>query len=58
MAPTVYEYDSLGNQTRSGMDLNGTVGLQTAAVPPEPPGQHADRIQDTDTVYERDGSQN
>jgi RHS repeat-associated protein len=42
LADTLYEYDSLGNQTRSGLDIsdNGTLDLASA-----------DRISDIDAVF-------
>ncbi len=46
-AATLYEYDGLGNLVRSGLDVsaNGTLDLASN-----------DRISDTETVYEKDGS--
>lgn len=45
VAPTLYEYDQLGNATRSGLDVNGNDVLNLSS---------SDRINDTGTVYEHD----
>jgi YD repeat-containing protein len=42
LAATWYEYDDLGSLVRTGLDLDGTNGLQLAST---------DRITDTDTTY-------
>jgi RHS repeat-associated protein len=47
IADKLYEYDELGNQTRSGLDLD-----QSSALIPS----STDRIQETSTVYEKVGS--
>ena len=41
---TKYEYDALGNQTRSGLDVNGDGDLDLASM---------DRIQDQETTFEQ-----
>ncbi|MFH0884050.1 MAG: hypothetical protein V2A56_13775, partial [bacterium] len=46
-ADTLYEYDELGNQTRSGLDVNGNGVLNLAST---------DRIQETDSRYVESGS--
>ena len=44
LADTLYAYDALGNQTRSGMDADGNGTLDPAST---------DRITETDTFYEK-----
>ena len=46
-ADTLYEYDELGNRTRSGLDVNENGILDLAS---------ADRIQETDSRYVESGS--
>ena len=46
-ADTLYEYDELGNRTRSGLDMNENGVLDLAS---------ADRIQETDSRYVESGS--
>jgi RHS repeat-associated protein len=46
-APTVFEYDELGNQYRSGIDINGNAVLDTASL---------DRISETETRYVKIGN--
>ena len=46
-ADTLYVYDDLGNQIRSGLDVDGNGQLQEAAP---------DRISDTDTAYVMDNT--
>ncbi len=45
VASTLYEYDELGDVTRSGLDVNGNDALNLAS---------SDRISETETVYEQD----
>jgi RHS repeat-associated protein len=47
VAPTLYEYDSLGNTFRSGLDLGGNGALDPAST---------DRISETETQYYKVGS--
>jgi hypothetical protein len=42
LAATLYEYDDLGNQVRSGLDIDGNGVLEPASP---------DRISDSDTLY-------
>lgn len=46
-ADKLYEYDSLGNRTRTGSDINGSGTLTLAST---------DRITDTDEVFQQNGS--
>ena len=45
-ADTLYEYDALGNMTRTGLDLDGNGVLNTAGT---------DRISESETAYVKDG---
>jgi len=46
MANTLYEYDEMGNQVRSGLDVNGNGALDSAAT---------DRINESSTAYVTNG---
>ncbi len=45
-ADTLYAYDALANLIRSGLDITGSGSLNPAS---------ADRITDTETLYQQDG---
>lgn len=47
-AETLFSYNELGELTRSGVSLDGSVGLQTASA--------SDRVADSDTVLVKEGS--
>ncbi|MCZ7592439.1 MAG: hypothetical protein M5U15_09925 [Kiritimatiellae bacterium] len=46
-ADTLFEYDELGNQMASGLDLNNNTVLNRDGI---------DRVSETETIYEVDGS--